>query len=184
MDADTTRKKNSHEKILSAFAKGEADILVGTQMIIKGHDFPKVTLVGILAADLSLHAGNYMASEKTFQILVQAGGRSGRGDIPGEVVIQTYNPDHYSIQFASSGNYEEFYRQEIEYRKLLRYPPVANILAILVTSLEEDKAEKAAALIAGVALEWENNQEDSLSTIIGPAPARLSKAKDVYRFIV
>ena len=95
MDADTTRKKNAHEAILSSFAKGQADILIGTQMIIKGHDFPKVTLVGILAADLSLHAGNYMAAEKTFQMLVQAAGRAGRGKLPGQVVIQTYNPEHY-----------------------------------------------------------------------------------------
>ena len=184
MDADTTRKKNSHEEILSSFARGEADILIGTQMIIKGHDFHKVTLVGILAADLSLHAGNYMAAEKTFQMLVQASGRAGRGNIAGEVVIQTYNPDHYSIQSASKGDYEGFYKQEIAYRDLLMYPPIANILAILVTSKDEDKAKKAADLIEGVSKEWERKNGKNLSNIIGPAPASLSKAKDVYRFII
>lgn len=185
MDGDTTRRKNSHQDILTRFAKGQADILIGTQMIIKGHDFPKVTLVGILAADLSLHAGNYMAAEKTFQLLVQASGRAGRGSLPGEVVIQTYNPEHYSVQTASNGDYEEFYKQEIEYRKLLKYPPIANILAILVTSEDEEKAERASKLIEGASKEWENkNNKDNISHIIGPAPARLAKAKDVYRYVI
>ncbi len=184
MDADTTRKKNSHQEILSLFAKGQADILIGTQMIIKGHDFPKVTLVGILAADLSLNVGNYMAAEKTYQMLVQASGRAGRGNIGGQVVIQTYNPDHYSIVAASKDDYLDFYNKEIKYRELLMYPPIANILAILVTSEDEDKAEKAALLIEGATKEWEDNKADKTSHIIGPAPAKLSKAKDFYRFII
>ncbi len=184
MDADTTRKKNAHEAILSSFAKGQADILIGTQMIIKGHDFPKVTLVGILAADLSLHAGNYMAAEKTFQMLVQAAGRAGRGKLPGQVVIQTYNPEHYSIQCASEGDYLEFYNKEIEYRKLLLYPPIANILGILVTSEDEEKAKKAASLIGGAIKEWDSKDSNDPSHIIGPAPARLAKAKDIYRYII
>ena len=99
MDMDTTKRKNSHEKILSAFSDGEADILVGTQMIVKGHDFANVTLVGVLAADLSLHTNDYRAGERTFQLLTQAAGRAGRGSKPGEVVIQTYSPDHYSIHY-------------------------------------------------------------------------------------
>ena len=109
MDMDTTRTKNSYEEILSSFAKGEADILIGTQMIVKGHDFPNVTLVGVVAADLSLYGADYRSSEKTFELLVQAAGRAGRGDMPGEVVIQTYNPEHYSIKTAAKQDYKGFY---------------------------------------------------------------------------
>lgn len=117
MDMDTTRIKDGYEQILSAFSNHEADILIGTQMIVKGHDFPGVTLVGVLAADLSLYISDYRASERTFQLLTQAAGRAGRGDIPGNVIIQTYDPDHYSITTAKEQNYEAFYGQEIEYRK-------------------------------------------------------------------
>ncbi|MDE5932607.1 MAG: primosomal protein N', partial [Lachnospiraceae bacterium] len=120
MDADSTRSKESYEKILSAFADGKADILVGTQMIVKGHDFPNVTLVGILAADLSLNQNDYRAGERTFQLLTQAAGRAGRGEKPGEVVIQTYQPEHYSIVHAANQDYEGFYEEEIVYRELLQ----------------------------------------------------------------
>lgn len=109
MDADTTSTKGSHDEILSAFANHQADILVGTQMIVKGHDFPDVTLVGVLAADMSLYASDYTAAEKTFQLLCQAAGRAGRGKNPGEVVIQTYAPDNYSIIAASHQDYDEFF---------------------------------------------------------------------------
>ena len=118
MDADTTRTKDSYEKILSAFSNGEADVLIGTQMIVKGHDFPKVTLVGILAADLSLNASDYRAGERTFQLLTQAVGRAGRGVLPGEAVIQTYQPDHYAITCAAAQDYKSFYEEEILYREL------------------------------------------------------------------
>ena len=119
MDTDTTKGKDGHQKILAAFANREADILVGTQMIVKGHDFPDVTLVGILAADLSLNAGDYRSAERTFQLLTQAAGRAGRGEKPGRVLIQTYQPDHYSIVAASHQNYMEFYRREIWYRQMM-----------------------------------------------------------------
>ena len=118
MDGDTTRKKDSYEKILAAFANREADVLIGTQMIVKGHDFPGVTLVGVLAADLSLGANDYRAGERTFQLLTQAVGRAGRGNIPGEAVIQTYQPEHYAVVFAADQNYEGFYAEEIIYREL------------------------------------------------------------------
>ncbi len=124
MDYDTTRTRESYEKILTAFGKGEADVLVGTQMIVKGHDFPNVTLVGVLAADISLYASDYRAAERTFQLLTQAAGRAGRGEQAGEAVIQTYMPEHYSIQAAVKQDYEAFYRQEIAYRNLMGYPPV------------------------------------------------------------
>ena len=144
MDADTTRKKGSYEKILSAFSSEEADILLGTQMIVKGHDFPAVTLVGILMADLSLYGDDYRAAERTFQLLTQAAGRAGRGTRAGDVVIQTYQPDHYAIRHAARQDYESFYREEIAYRSLLRYPPVSHMMAVQVQSADEDQALHAA----------------------------------------
>ncbi|HKL99247.1 MAG TPA: primosomal protein N' [Mobilitalea sp.] len=151
MDTDTTKNKGGHEKILSAFAEHRADILVGTQMIVKGHDFGKVTLVGIIAADLSLYAGDFRASERTFELLCQAAGRAGRDILAGEVVIQTYHPEHYSIITAAEGDYKAFYDQEMLYRKLMQYPPAAHILLILITSKDEMKAAKA-ALLTGEAI--------------------------------
>ncbi len=189
MDMDTTRTKDGHEKILSAFANQEADILVGTQMIVKGHDFPMVTLVGILAADLSLYASDYMAAERTFQLLVQAAGRAGRGKDPGEVIIQTYQPEHYSITTASRGDYAGFYKQEMHYRELLQYPPAAHILAVLIASKDEEKANFASGLLNGALREWivssgEAKENADETAIIGPAAATLSKANDIYRFMV
>ena len=143
MDADTTSTKGSHDEILSAFANHQADILVGTQMIVKGHDFPDVTLVGVLAADMSLYASDYTAAEKTFQLLCQAAGRAGRGKNPGEVVIQTYAPDNYSIIAASHQDYDEFFEQEIVYRKLMGYPPVANMVSVLLQCSGESELEMA-----------------------------------------
>ena len=140
MDADTTRTRESYEKILAAFARGDADILVGTQMIVKGHDFPAVTLVGVLAADLSLSMSDYRAGERTFQLLTQAAGRAGRGSRPGEVVIQTYQPDHYSIQYAARQDYEGFYKEELTYRQLLSYPPASHILAVQFYSKKQEEA--------------------------------------------
>lgn len=134
MDADTTAAKGSHERILSQFAAHQADILIGTQMIVKGHDFPLVTLVGIIAADLSLYAQDYRASERTFQLLTQAIGRAGRKSDHGEAVIQTYHPENYSIVAASRQDYKEFYNQEILYRTISGYPPVMQMMAILITS--------------------------------------------------
>ena len=139
MDADTTRAKGSYEKILSAFANKEADVLVGTQMIVKGHDFPDVTLVGILAADMSLYASDYRASERTFQLLTQAAGRAGRGDKKGNVIIQSYQPDHYSIIAASKQDYKEFYDEEIAYRDLLSYPPVSHMMSVQIMSKDEEE---------------------------------------------
>lgn len=193
MDMDTTSNKDSHEKILSSFANGEADILVGTQMIVKGHDFPNVTLVGIIAADLSLYANDYRAGERTFQLLTQASGRAGRGSNPGEVVIQTYNPEHYSIITASKNDYEEFYKEEMIFRSLMQYPPAAHILAILITSKEEEKAGRYANYILQIIQDVKSSDDheiDKISQIIkelgviGPTKAYLSKAKDIYRWVI
>lgn len=136
-------EKDSHEQILSAFANEEADILVGTQMIVKGHDFPKVTLVGALAADMSLYTDDYRSGERTFQLLTQAAGRAGRGDRPGEVVIQTYDPEHYAIEASAAQDYEAFYEKEIRYRSLMGYPPVENLMAVLAACEDEALLEKA-----------------------------------------
>ncbi len=179
MDADSTRTKESYEKILSAFADGKADILVGTQMIVKGHDFPNVTLVGILAADLSLNQNDYRAGERTFQLLTQAAGRAGRGTKAGEVVIQTYQPEHYSIVHAANQDYESFYAEEILYRELLQYPPAAHMLAILVLSKEEEEGKAVLEQFCG--LIEKHFQAESAPYIIGPAQAAISKINDWYR---
>ena len=183
MDTDTTKNKGGHQKILEAFAEHKADILVGTQMIVKGHDFPLVSLVGIIAADLSLYAGDFRAAERTFQLLSQAAGRAGRDAIPGEVVIQTYNPDHYSITTAAEGNYQEFYEQEMLYRQLMQYPPAANILLLLVSSKDEEKVDKAIVYAGEVLKEYSNQNQHSFK-VIGPAPATIAKAKDIYRRVI
>ena len=138
MDLDTTSKKGGHQAILSAFADHQADILIGTQMIVKGHDFPAVTLVGILAADLSLYAPDYRCGEKTFQLLTQAAGRAGRDEKPGQVVIQSYSPEHYCIQTAAAQDYDAFYAREMEYRRLLHYPPACVMMTLLIGSEREE----------------------------------------------
>ena len=183
MDMDTTRNKGGHEAILKAFAEHKADILVGTQMIVKGHDFPKVTLVGILAADLSLYTGDFRSGERTFQLLCQAAGRAGRDTLPGEVVIQTYHPEHYSITAAAEGDYETFYEQEMLYRQFLQYPPAAHMLLILITSRQEEQAERAAARL-GEALKLYMDQQQLSAQMIGPAPAAISKVNDVFRRVI
>lgn len=185
MDADTTRQKESYEKILAAFANGEADILIGTQMIVKGHDFPNVTLVGVLAADLSLSVGDYRAGEKTFQLLTQAAGRAGRGELPGEVVIQTYQPDHYSVVHAANQSYEDFYEEEILYREMLRYPPVCNMMAVQIFAKEEDRGLTLATDLAELAASFKNPSErpDKGLLVIGPASAAIGRVNDIFRFV-
>lgn len=184
MDMDTTKGKNGHQDILSAFANQEADILIGTQMIVKGHDFPNVTLVGVLAADLSLHAPDYRASERTFQLLTQAAGRAGRGELLGEVIIQTYAPEHYSIQTSSKQNYQAFYEQELAYRQLLNYPPISYMMVILVTSKEEEAAWQKIRQIEKELIRQGKNPEYENLQMIGPADASLSKINDIYRKII
>lgn len=178
MDYDTTRTRGSYEQILASFAAHEADILVGTQMIVKGHDFPDVTLVGIIAADLSLNEADYRCGERTFQLLTQAVGRSGRGKKTGEAVIQTYHPDHYSIQAAAHQDYERFYEEEMGYRILMDYPPAAHMLTVLASG--EDAA------LLGQGMEFirkfaERICPDKRLHIIGPADAAVGKVNDIYR---
>lgn len=183
MDADTTSTKGSHDEILSAFANHQADILVGTQMIVKGHDFPDVTLVGVLAADMSLYASDYTAAEKTFQLLCQAAGRAGRGKNPGEVVIQTYAPDNYSIIAASHQDYDEFFEQEIVYRKLMGYPPVANMVSVLLQCSGESELEMATESVVQLIRKVKEQKYNELF-VIGPADPPVSKINDIYRKII
>ena len=181
MDMDTTKEKDGHEKILSAFANEEADILVGTQMIVKGHDFPNVTLVGILAADMSLYNDDYTAAERTFQLLTQAEGRAGRGTKEGEAVIQTYSPDHYAIEAAAAQDYERFYDEEISYRDLMGYPPCENLLAVLCTCQDEDLLNKACEYLKKFAVAA--SKEENVR-VIGPATPGIGKINDVYRKVI
>lgn len=184
MDKDTTKKKDSYEEILSAFSEEQADILVGTQMIVKGHDFPKVTLVGVLAADLSLNDSDYRCAERTFQLLTQAAGRAGRGKREGEAVIQTYRPEHYSVLRASEQDYEAFYEEEILYRELAGYPPAAHMLAILITAKDERAGIELAEQIAAVLREQIPNAGQNTVQLIGPAKATVGKINDIYRFVI
>lgn len=196
MDGDTTKTKESYERILSAFANGEADVLIGTQMIVKGHDFPRVTLVGVLAADLSLGMGDYRAGERTFQLLTQAVGRAGRGSLPGEAVIQTYQPEHYAVTYAAAQDYEGFYREEILYREMLGYPPVSHMLAVQVFAGNEERGRSLAERLAeetGIRRTLGKQGQDSGGApdagqrerlwLIGPAPAAITKLNDIFRFV-
>ncbi len=181
MDFDTTRTKGSYEKILASFAKHEADVLIGTQMIVKGHDFPDVTLVGVVAADLSLNAEDYRCAERTFQLLCQAAGRGGRGEKPGEAVIQTYQPDHYSIQAAAVQDYQAFYEEEISYRMLLDYPPAAHMLAVLGSGPEDELLVQAMHYLK---LYVQRIYKKNDLHVIGPAYAAVGKVKDIYRQVI
>ena len=178
MDADTTRQKGSMEKILEAFAEKKADILIGTQMIVKGHDFEDVTLVGIIAADMSLAINDYRAGERTFQLITQAAGRAGRGDKAGETIIQTYQPEHYAIVHAADQDYKAFYDEEILYRELGGYPPAKEIVGILVTSEDKALAQTTCEKMADYIRKTENEVE-----VMGPAKAGIGRINDIYRFI-
>ena len=181
MDMDTTRQKDAHEKILEAFANEEADILVGTQMIVKGHDFPNVTLVGVLAADMSLYTDDYRSGERTFQLLTQAAGRAGRGERPGDVVIQTYDPGHYAIEAAAAQDYEMFYEQETAYREMMGYPPAENLTAVHVSCEDEELLEKGCHYLKEYILRIKGNVPVQ---VIGPASPGIDKIRDVYRRVI
>lgn len=187
MDFDTTRTKDSYEQILQAFANQEADILIGTQMIVKGHDFPNVTLVGVLAADMSLHISDFHAAERTFQLLTQAAGRAGRGEEPGDVIIQTYNPKHYAVLTAKAQNYEDFYEQEIVYRSMMSYPPIWNLLVVMCTCEQEQQLECVSKKLVN-RLQYHLDTETSLQSekiqLIGPADAMIAKVNDIYRKVI
>lgn len=178
MDRDTTSGKDDMGRILQTFSEGGADILIGTQMIVKGHDFANVTLVGILAADLSLFAEDYQSSERTFQLLTQAAGRAGRGDRPGEVIIQTYQPEHYCIQTAAAQDYDSFYSQEIRFRQMLHYPPDRQMMVMLAEGEHDQQTGQAVQKLREIAGEADFEAVE----FIGPSRAGIAKAKDLYRY--
>ena len=179
MDADTTKGKTGHQDILNAFANHEADVLIGTQMIVKGHDFSNVTLMGIMAADMSLNAGDYRGAERTFQMITQAAGRAGRGEKPGRVIIQTYQPDNYSVLAASKQNYDEFYETESAFRSMMNYPPFCHMLSVQITSEKESDAAGKAKLLG----EFIKSKNYGV-LIFGPQDAGIAKLKDVYRKVI
>ena len=183
MDADTTKTKDSYNNILSAFANKEADILIGTQMIVKGHDFPYVTLVGILLADMSLHVNDYRASERTFQLITQAAGRAGRGSIKGDVIIQTYSPDDFSIIAASHQDYKEYYDEEISFREMLLYPPCGHMLLILCEGREYDLLCEYCDNLAGRIKNGIISRVEK-AFVIGPTDASIVKISDIFRRVI
>lgn len=182
MDKDTTRLKNSGLDILEEFARKDADILIGTQMIVKGYDFPDVTLVGIMLADLTLFNNDYMAGERTFDLITQAAGRAGRGSEPGKVIIQTYQPDNYVIQAAAAQDYEGFFMKEMAYRKLMDYPPASNLLVMLLTSKDEEELINKTELL-GTDIKRILKGKKAVS-VIGPAEPVINKLNDVYRRVI
>ena len=183
MDYDTTSGKGGHEMILNKFKNGEADILLGTQMVTKGLDFPDVTLVGVLAADTALNVDDFRANEKCFSLITQVCGRAGRGDMPGRAIIQTYQPQNRTINFAKEQNYLDFYENEILYRKRMEYPPFCDIVCILVAGDNEEEAE-VEMLGIGEMLKKAEATDENIIKIIGPAPAPIQKIKNKYRFRV
>jgi len=184
MDKDTTAKKGSYSKILTDFLNHKADILVGTQMIVKGHDFSNVTLVGIILADMSLFANDYRSGEQTFDLLTQAAGRAGRGDREGHVLIQTYQPEHYAIKSASKHDYEGFYRMEMDYRRLLKFPPVYNMMVVLMESENDKKLEASSKGIYDELVELSKGLQTKTTRVIGPSEATISKINNVFRRLI
>ena len=180
MDFDTTRKKNSYEYIYNTFKNKQADILIGTQMVAKGLDFENVTLVGVIAADLSLNLPDFRAYERTFQLLTQVSGRAGRGKKEGKVVIQTYNTDELTLQYAADNDYDSFYKNEIMVRKAMDYPPFTKILVINMSSEDENLLIKNIQNVS-VNLKYEIQNNDKI-TLLGPCPCGISKIKNFYRW--
>jgi primosomal protein N' (replication factor Y) (superfamily II helicase) len=178
MDVDTTGRKGSHEKLLNAFEEGAADILLGTQMIAKGLDFPNITLVGVLSADTMLHLPDFRSSEKTFQLLTQVSGRAGRHELPGEVVIQTYTPEHYSIELAGSQDYDRFYQQEMMARKLHKYPPFYFIALVTVSHEELMKAVSVTEKIT----RYISSRLSKEAVVLGPVASPIPRIKNRYRY--
>jgi primosomal protein N' (replication factor Y) len=177
MDSDTTVKRGSHDRILGEFKSGGVNLLVGTQMIAKGLDFPQVTLVGVVSADVTLNLPDFRASERTFNLLTQVAGRAGRGEDGGEVIVQTYAPSHYAILAAAKHDYEKFYEEEIIARKELLFPPFINLVKITVRARNEDLASRAAQDLAETLKAADRDMK-----IGGPAPAPISRIRGYFRY--
>jgi primosomal protein N' (replication factor Y) len=178
LDRDTVRTKREYQRILGAFARGDLDLLVGTQMVAKGHDFERVTLVGVVSADLALGRPDFRAAERTFQLLTQVAGRAGRGRFPGEVLIETYYPEHYAIQHAVDQDYGAFFEREIHFRRMMHYPPFIALANVLV---RDRKIENAIRWSRAIAAHFDSLKSRELK-VLGPAAAALSKLRREYRF--
>jgi primosomal protein N' (replication factor Y) len=181
MDSDTTSKKGTQEKILQALEQREIDILIGTQMITKGHDFPFITLVGVISADTALNMPDFRAAEKTFQLITQVAGRGGRGDTPGKVIIQTFNPDHYALRHARNHDYKSFYTEEIDFRKALQYPPFGRIISLRLSSIKKDALIEEAHRLGKLAKKL-SARHGNIAEIIGPAESPLAKIRGRFRY--
>ena len=181
-DRDTTRKKGAHWKIMEEFSSHQADVLIGTQMLAKGLDLPLVTLVGVVIADSGLHLPDYKASERTFQVLTQVAGRAGRSPLGGKVILQTFDPDHYVIQAAAGHDYQDFYNQEIEYRRDLGYPPFTNLVRLETRAADPQTVEKKARAYAEILNGWIKTEGYRATRLVGPVPAYFSKIRGEYRW--
>lgn len=177
LDRDTVRRRGEAERILSGFGRGDWDILLGTQMVAKGHDYPRVTLVGVLAAEGTLGLPDFRAAERTFQLLTQVAGRSGRGKTPGRVLIQTFQPDHYAVRHACSQDYEGFYEEEVRFRRLLQYPPFTVLANLIVSRTKPDTAARQGEALAGAL----RDRGGAFVRVLGPAPAPLSRLRGLHR---
>jgi len=186
MDRDTTRRKGALIQMLKGLKHQTIDILVGTQMITKGHDFPNITLVGIVCADLSLNFPDFRAGERTFQLLAQVAGRAGRGDAPGRVILQTYNPDHFSIDAAKEQDFRAFYEKEIKFRESLKYPPFSRMILIKISGRDKNRTEQFARTLGEIARTLKNSQRAYHSGIdvLGPISAPLSRIANRFRWQV
>ena len=178
LDRDTVRTKREYQQVLGAFANGEIDILVGTQMVAKGHDFQRVTLVGVVAADLALGRPDFRAAERTFQLLTQVAGRAGRGELSGEVLVETYYPEHYAIQYAAQQDYISFYEKEAHFRRMLHYPPFTALATVLVRDRKVENAIRWSRALG----EYFAPFEERGVKILGPAAAPLARLRREYRF--
>lgn len=178
IDRDAMRHIRDYQRVLGGFREGKIDVLVGTQMIAKGHDFPGVTLVGVVGADAALSLPDFRAAERTFQLLTQVAGRSGRGDRPGEVLIQSYFPDHYTFQLACTQRFEDFYARESRYRKAMFYPPFTALAGIMISDHDPARAASTAREIG----EYLDSLRSQVIRILGPAPAPLERIKRAHRF--
>jgi primosomal protein N' (replication factor Y) len=175
-DSDTVGRRGSHDIFFAAFAEGKADVLIGTQMVTKGMDIANVTLVGVVSADTILQLPDFRSAEHTFQLLTQVAGRAGRHHLPGKVIIQTYNPDHYAVQFAAKHDYEGFYKQEIEHRRELDYPPFSRLISLLIMSYDEKKLVQTAGDVGNY------TRKISKEQVLGPAPAPIYKMRGEFRY--
>jgi primosomal protein N' (replication factor Y) len=183
-DAETTRQKGSHDLILSHFSNHHADVLVGTQMLAKGLDLPLVTLVGVVLAEVGLNLPDYRAGERVFQLLTQVAGRAGRSPLGGQVILQTFQPEHYVLQAAAKYDFDGFYAAELDKRRRIDYPPFCRLARLEFRHLENDQAERAAQTLAGLLKLWIKQDDHSASEIIGPAPCFFSKLNGYYRWQV